>query len=121
MRRLLNPIAGRPASPKKRHNNRDRRRAASDRAQLAQLARGLSEKATGEIRSIEKQNPDLIDEWLEAFRQEEDKTKSEAAFWNAAFERVWQATSSFGRNAAEERRLLFRTDLAKIVGLQLLG
>ena len=101
MRRLLNPIAGRSVSPKKRHNNRDLLRAASDRAQLAQLARALSEKATGEIRSIAKQNPDLIDEWLEAFRQEEDKTKSEAAFWNAAFERVWQATSTCVRNAAE--------------------
>ena len=84
-------LAGRSGTPNKRHNNRDLLESACQKAQLVQLADSVSQKGASEIDEIGNQNSELVSEWLEAFRHEEDRARSEMEFWHEASEHLSKA------------------------------
>ena len=95
-------LAGRSVAPSKRHKNRDLLEAASDRAQLALLADTVCEKRELELAELSQQNSKLVGEWLEAFRQEAERARSEMEFWSEACEQLDRAACKPGPSSGEQ-------------------
>lgn len=86
-------LAGRSVTPVKRHKNQDLLEAASDKAQLVQLADAVIQMEDLELDDLGRQNVELVDEWLEAFRLEAERARNEMKFWRDACEQLESSAS----------------------------
>ena len=69
--------------------------------QLARLASAVLSKSPADLIALAESNPQIIWEWLEAFRRQKLKAEAESRFWSAAMAILSTAVPAALRSAAE--------------------
>jgi hypothetical protein len=70
-------------------------------AQLRRLASTVLSKSPEDLAALAETNPQLVWEWIDAFRKEKLAAEAEARYWSAAVAALATATPEVLRTAAE--------------------